>query len=69
MSDEYNSKIETKDLLRENQYRWNPDKKVWHKTIVHDNMDEEREWLTKNIYGENFTGQFIEITPMDKYKE
>jgi len=65
----HNSKIETKDILRENQYRWDPDKKVWYKIIKHAEMDQEREWLSKNIYKDNFSGQFIEITPMDKYKE
>jgi len=65
----YNSKIETKDSLRENQYRWDPDKKVWHKIIMHSEMEEERKWLSKNIYKDNFSGQFLEITPMDKYKE
>ena len=65
----HNSKIETKDSLRENQYRWDPDKKVWHKIILHSEMEEERKWLSKNIYKENFSGQFLEITPMDKYKE
>ena len=65
----YNSKIETKDLLKENQYRWNPNKKVWHKTIKHSDMDNERTWLSETIYNGNFTGQMVEITPIDKYKE
>ena len=65
----YNSKIETKDLLKENSYRWNPDKKVWYKIIDPIEMDSERKWLTDTIYNGNFTGQMIEITPIDKYKE
>ena len=65
----YNAKIETKDILKENQYRWNPAKKVWHKTIDHSEMNSEREWLTDTIYNGNFTGQMVEITPIDKYKE
>lgn len=65
----YNSKIETKDILRENKYRWDPDKKVWHKTIIHADMDDERIWLSENVYSENFSGQFTEVTPIDKYKD
>ena len=65
----YNAKIETKDTLKENQYRWNPTKKVWHKTIQPLDIESERKWLTENIYHGNFTGQMIEITPIDKYKE
>ena len=63
-----NAKIETKDILRENRYRWNPDKRVWYKTIIHAEMEEERKWLSENIYKENFSGEFVEITPIDKYK-
>ncbi len=65
----YNSSIAYKDLLRENRYRWNPNNKVWHKIITHDEMENERNWLTENIYQGNFSGQFVEITPIDKYKE
>ena len=65
----HNSKIETKDVLRENKYRWDPNKKVWYKIIKHTEMEEERQWLSDNIYPDNFSGQFVEITPIDKYKE
>ena len=63
-----NSKIEDKDILKQNKYRWNPEKKVWHKTITSSDIENERIWLNENIYKGNFSGQFVEILPVDKYK-
>ena len=63
-----NSKIEDKDILKENNYRWDPGQKVWHKTITNSDIDDERMWLNDNIYNGNFSGKFIEILPVDKYK-
>jgi len=65
----YNAPIQNKDILKSNQYRWNPYKTVWHKTIERSELEQERVWLEKNVYNNNFTGQFIEIPPPDKYKE
>jgi len=65
----YNAPIQNKDILKSNQYHWNPYKTVWHKTIDRSELEQEREWLEKNVYNNNFTGQFIEIPPPDKYKE
>ena len=31
-------------------------------------IDDERIWLNDNIYNGNFSGKFIEILPVDKYK-
>ena len=63
-----NSKIEDKDILKENNYRWDPGQKVWHKIITNTDIDDERIWLDDNIYNGNFSGKFIEILPVDKYK-
>ena len=65
----FNAPIQNKDILKSNKYRWNPNKKVWHRTIDRTQLEDERLWLEENVYDGNFTGQFIEITPADKYKE
>ncbi len=64
----YNSKISDKDLLKERFYRWDPNKRVWHKIIESDKRDEERDWLCDKIYDGNFMGQILEVLPVDKYK-
>lgn len=65
----FNAPIRNKDILKSNKYYWDPNKKVWHRTIERSQLEDERKWLEKNVYDGNFTGQFIEITPADKYKE
>jgi DNA polymerase-3 subunit epsilon len=65
----FNAPIKNKDILKSNKYHWDPNKKVWHRTIERTQLEDERLWLEENVYDGNFTGQFIEITPADKYKE
>lgn len=64
-----NSPFEKKDILRENAYRWNGEKKYWWKKIIHAHIEEEREWLTENVYNGYFAGIIEEILLTDKYKE
>lgn len=41
---------DTKDILRERDYRWNRDDRVWQKVFMDDSQkDIEVEWLKKNI--------------------
>ena len=69
------AKFQYKDLLKKRNYKWynaesgNRDDNVWYKLIKHSEIESEREWLTQNIYNENFQGRFIEVTVIDKYKK
>lgn len=47
-----NSPFATKDLLKARKYRWDGDRKVWHRTVVgQPSFDEEVLWLKHEIYG------------------
>jgi len=63
------AKYEFKNILKKRRYRWNPDNKVWYKLIEHNDIDNERLWLTDNVYNQYFQGKIVEITPKNKYKE
>jgi DNA polymerase-3 subunit epsilon len=45
------SPFESKDLLKERGYRWQPDKKIWATTISKKRLDEEVSWLKQHVYG------------------
>ncbi len=68
------AKFKYKNSLKKRGYRWynsdsgNKDDNVWFKLISNTKIDQEREWLSKNIYNGNFQGRFIAITIIDKYK-
>ena len=62
------SPFETKDILRANNYKWNSEKKYWWKNIVKDEIEQERTWLTDNVYKGYFMGIIEEILIQDKYK-
>ena len=64
-----NSPFETKDLLRSNFYRWNPDIRAWWKMIDEEDVEIEREWLTKNIYNGYCLATIEQLSIVDKYKE
>ena len=63
------SPFELKDVLRNNNYRWNVEEKVWWRKIDYEDIENERNWLTKNIYKGYFLGTIEEIPIQDKYKE
>jgi hypothetical protein len=42
--------FETKDILKGNAYRWNPEERVWQKTVFAKKIEIEREFLKENIY-------------------
>lgn len=42
--------FEAKDKLKERRYRWDPEQKFWYKTILEDRLEEERQFLTSEIY-------------------
>ncbi|MBI65385.1 MAG: DNA polymerase III subunit epsilon [Candidatus Marinimicrobia bacterium] len=63
------AKYEFKNILKKRRYRWNADNKVWYTFVKNDEIDDERLWLTDNVYNKYFQGKIIEITPKNKYKE
>lgn len=48
--DALNSPFEKKDMLKEQGYRWDSQRRVWHKTILESHLEREREFLEKDIY-------------------
>ena len=63
-----NSSIQYKDTLRTNGYFWNGAEKYWWKSIAEDELEDEKDWMEKNIYGGSFLGQVELIMPADRYK-
>ena len=58
-----------KMLKKRGGYRFNPSDKSWRIFFKEqDLLDEEVEWLKKNIYNGYFQGEIKEILPHDKYK-
>ena len=64
-----NSPFETKDTLRSNYYRWNPKIRSWWKMINEEDVEEERYWLTHNIYNGYSLATIEPLALTDKYKE
>jgi DNA polymerase-3 subunit epsilon len=54
--------FETKDLLRENGYRWDQNERVWQKTVFEKNLIGEREFLSDKIYRGNSRHQEIAVS-------
>jgi len=44
------SAIETKDLLRERRYTWNPGARVWQRIVPKRELEAEQAWLAETIY-------------------
>jgi DNA polymerase III subunit epsilon len=44
------SPFETKDVLRERGYRWDPDRRCWHRLVAKSAAKEESEWLKAAVY-------------------
>jgi DNA polymerase-3 subunit epsilon len=47
----WGSSFSTKDKLRERKYQWDAGLKVWKKTVLGHKVEEEKEFLHKEIYG------------------
>ena len=58
---------ETKDLLRERRYRWNPARRVWGRDVEAKDAPAEREWLEKNIYADRPRYRERKITPYARF--
>ncbi len=42
--------FDTKDLLKANSYRWDPERRVWSKDVFENRLADEREFLKQHIY-------------------
>jgi len=62
------SPFETKDLLKDRDYSWDPKKKAWHRTVYKDELDQEMEWLMAKVYSGEFRGQIQELSFQDTFK-
>jgi len=47
--------FDKKDQLKERNYKWNPDRKVWFIDVNESDMEEELIWLGENIYSDGKT--------------
>ena len=60
--------FEAKDILKERNYRWNAEKKVWAKSVAKRLFDEEIEWLRVSVYGnQSFRLELEKLTAMNRY--
>ena len=42
--------FESKDKLKNRQYRWHTEQRTWYKTISHANIEQEISWLRQEVY-------------------
>lgn len=47
----HGSPYDSKDLLKERGYRWNPELKLWSGIIALESLENEAEWLKAVVYG------------------
>jgi len=45
-----NSPFESKDKLRNRQYRWHAEQRTWYKSVSQNDLDQEVTWLRHNVY-------------------
>lgn len=55
------SPFETKDLLRERNYTWDPKARCWQKQTYKESLDGEIEWLEAAVYSGRFGGEIVEV--------
>jgi DNA polymerase-3 subunit epsilon len=62
------SPFDSKDRLKERHYRWNPERKIWHKTVPKQDLDAEVSWLKQFVYaGKKFSLEFEKMNAMNRY--
>lgn len=62
------SPFDAKDALKERNYRWNADKKVWAKDIPQSGIEDEATWLGEAVYaGKPFKLEFEKMTAMNRF--
>ena len=63
-----NSPFETKDLLKERGYYWEPKERYWHRKIFREEWDSELEWIEANVYSGDFRGYTREIPLNENFR-
>ena len=62
-----NSPYESKDQLRNNKYKWDPEERCWWKFLKSEEIESEKQWLADNIYPDQFEGVAQIVLPKQKY--
>jgi DNA polymerase-3 subunit epsilon len=62
------SPFETKDLLKQRRYRWDPAQKAWYKHLYKDALTAEVEWLESSIYQGAFRGRCEDIPVTENFR-
>ena len=62
------SPFETKDALKAQGYRWDPEIRSWNKAVYSDLVSKEIEWLEDEIYRGKFSGRLVEIPVMERFR-
>lgn len=66
----YNSAYEQRFKLKDRGYVWVKDQNVWVAYVCEKNLDEEKDWLKKEIYGSSIRPLRIKkINPHDRYTD
>lgn len=62
------SPFDSKDSLKERNYRWHGDKKVWVKSILQKTLDDEVTWLKESVYaGRSFSLEFEKVNATNRF--
>jgi len=62
------SPFESKDALKSQGYRWNPEGRSWSKVLYTDLVPKEVEWLETEVYKGKFTGRLVAIPTLDQFQ-
>lgn len=63
-----NSSFETKDIWKENGFRWNAKEKIWEKEIDETQYEEIQKLFEKTYYPRKSQGEFKRFSPYDRFK-
>jgi DNA polymerase III subunit epsilon len=64
-----NSPFESKDVLKEQRFRWNVKKKVWWKIVSEDQMESLEAFLSQRVYAGNPQHTKTEVDPLEPSQE
>ncbi|MDR3606931.1 MAG: 3'-5' exonuclease [Oligoflexia bacterium] len=62
------SPFESKDILKQRRYRWDPTQKTWYKQIYQDALPAELKWLESMVYKGPFRGRTDEIPLTENFR-
>jgi DNA polymerase-3 subunit epsilon len=60
-----NSPFETKDILKDQRFRWNAKKRVWWRLVAEDQLPEVETFLSEQVYAGNPRHTKVEVDPLD----